>query len=273
MQAGGDLITSAANPLVRLCRSLLSADERREQGMCLVEGIRPAWQAVEHGAAIERLIVAPDLLSSEPARQMVETAHQSGVPVSLMSPSIFARIASREHPSGLAAIVRIPRQDLAGVAPGAGAVFAAVDSGGNPGNLGAIIRTLDSIDGQAIMAIGRGTDPYHPTAVKASMGTVFALAVVQDRSVDEVLRWCSRHGVQSIATSPDALTSHWDAPYRLPCLLLFGNEGTGLSPAEIAACDLSVRIPMAGSAGSLNLAVAAGIMLYEVRRQFPGPLA
>jgi TrmH family RNA methyltransferase len=272
MQAGGDLITSAANPLVRLCRSLLSADERREQGMCLVEGIRPVWQAVEQGAAVERLIVAPDLLRSEPARQMVETAHQSRVPISLMSSAIFAKIASRDHPSGLAAIVRIPWQDLANIAPSAGSLFAAVDSGGNPGNLGTIIRTLDSIGGQAIMALGQGTDPYHPTAIKASMGTVFALAVVQDRSIEEVLDWCSRHGVQSIATSPEALTSHWDAPYRLPCLLLFGSEGTGLSPTEIAACDLSVRIPMAGSAGSLNLSVAAGIMLYEIRRQFPGPL-
>jgi TrmH family RNA methyltransferase len=190
-----------------------------------------------------------------------------------MSPTIFAKIASREHPSGLSAIVRIPRTELAEVAPDTKALFAAVDSGGNPGNLGAIIRTLNSVGGQAIMALGRGTDPYHPTAIKASMGTAFALAVVQDRSLDEVLRWCSRYGVQSIATAPDAAISHWDAPYRLPCLLLFGSEGAGLSPAGIAACDLSVRIPMAGSAGSLNLAVAAGVILYEVRRRFPGPLA
>jgi TrmH family RNA methyltransferase len=267
------VITSTANPLVRLCRDLLVADERRKRGLCLVEGIRPVWEAVEHRAAVVRLIVAPDLLRSEPARQMVEDAFQSNVPVAMVSRGVFERIASRDHPSGLAAIVGIPTLSLAALAPDPSALLAAVDSGGNPGNLGAIIRTLDGVRGGALFAVGQGTDPYHPTAIKASMGAVFSLRIVQNVPVQEVLRWCARHGVQTIATTPAATVSHWDAPYRLPCLLLFGSEGQGLSEPEILACDLSVRIPMAGSGDSLNLAVAAGIMLYEVRRHFPGSLA
>jgi TrmH family RNA methyltransferase len=266
------LITSTGNALVRFCRGLLSAEGRRTQELCLVEGIRPVWQAVEHGAAIERLIVAPDLLRSEAARQMVESAARAGVLVTAVSTAVFERIASREHPSGLAAIVQIPRTDLATLAPDGSDLFVGVDSGGNPGNLGAIMRTAEAVGAQGMIAIGQGTDPYHPTAIKASMGTVFALRVVQVRSVAEVLRWCERHGIITIATSPDATTNHWEGVYRPPCLLLFGSEGAGLSRAEIAACDQSLRIPMAGSADSLNLAVAAGIMLYEVRRSFPGPL-
>jgi TrmH family RNA methyltransferase len=230
------------------------------------------WQAVEHGLPIERLIVAPELLRSEPARQMVDTAARAGVSVAEVSPGIFERIASREHPAGLAAIVQIPRRDLPALAPAGVGLFAAVDSGGNPGNLGAIMRTAEAVGSRGIIAIGQGTDPYHPAAIKASMGTVFSLTVAQVQSAAEVLGWCAQHGIQTIATSPTAATSHWEEVYRLPCLLLFGSEGEGLSSREIAACDQSVRIPMAGSADSLNLAVAAGIMLYEVRRRFPDPL-
>lgn len=263
---GETLITSAANHVARRLRALALRKHRREEGACVVEGIRPVWQAVEHGAGVEMLIVAPDLLTSEPAGRMVEEAERSGTPVVRFGADLFERVAEREHPSGLAAIVRTPRRRLADLPFARDGLYVALDGAGNPGNLGAIARTLDAVGGTGLIVFGRATDPFHPTAVKASMGTVFALTVVEAGGAGEVLAWCGEQRIRSVATSGERGASHWAISYAPPCLLLFGSEGSGLPDATLAACAAIARIPMAGSAGSLNLAVAAGIVLYEARR-------
>jgi TrmH family RNA methyltransferase len=263
---GEMLITSAANPIARRMRALGLRKQRRAEGACVVEGIRPVWQALEHGAELEMLIVAPDLLSSDPARGMVEQARQSGVQVALFAAALFERLAERDHPSGLAAIVRTPRRTLDGMFVHRDGIFLAVDGAGNPGNLGTILRTMDAVGGRGVILVGHATDPYHPTAVKASMGTVFAVPMAEAAGIGEVLTWCAAHDVRAIATSGDTGQPHWSISFSPPCLLLFGSEGAGLPEATRQACSATARIPMVGSAGSLNLAVAAGVILYEARR-------
>ncbi|MGH2410280.1 MAG: TrmH family RNA methyltransferase, partial [Chloroflexota bacterium] len=145
-------------------------------------------------------------------------------------------------------------------------VLIALHEVGNPGNLGTILRTLDAIDGTAMITIGESTDPYHPSAVKASMGTLFRIPMVHLDRADELMAWAQARGITVIGASERAARSHWEQPPIPPCLLLLGHEGRGLPPDLLAACGQQVRIPMAGTAGSLNLAVAAGILLYEARR-------
>lgn len=263
-------ITSTANPLIkRLQRLLAQRKQRQAEGAFVVEGIRGVWQAVESGADVELLVLAPDLLTSEQAWSMLQQQIEAGRRVVTVSPSVYATLAEREHPSGLAAVVRIPATSLETLPVDREALFVGLYQIGNPGNLGTILRTLDAVGGAALITLGEATDPYHPTAVRASMGTLFTQPVASVRQPDALLAWCREQGIGIVTTSNSAPTDHWSARYPERCLLLFGSEGEGLPDGLLAAGDLAVRIPMYGSADSLNLAVAAGVLLYEVRRQHP----
>lgn len=260
-------IESAANPFIKRIRALEQRKGREEHGAFFVEGIQPVWQAVEAGAAIETLVVAPELLTSAPARAMVEQQRAAGMPVVEVSAAVYARLATRENPSGLGAVIRIMRQGIDALTVAPASLVVALHEIGNPGNLGTIVRTVDAVGGNGIVLIGDTTDPYHPSAVKASVGTLFRLPVVHAARIDDVLAWCTAHEVAVVTTSARAARDHWDVAYPAPALVLFGNEGRGLPQEVVRRGNLSVRIPMHGGASSLNLAVAAGVLLYEMLRQ------
>ncbi len=262
-----DLITSVANPLVKRMRLLADRKHRRREAAYVVQGIQPVWQAVEAGAGIETLVVAPGLLRHEGAAAMVATQESAGVSVARLSDELFTRLADRDGPSGLAAIVRSQPRVLADLAVGAGSVFVALHEAGNPGNLGTIVRTASAAGADGVILIGPSADPYDPAAVKASMGALFTVPVAAAATAAEFLAWAASKGVRVIAASGRAEAGYWDADLTPPGALLLGSEGSGLPADLIEAADLRVSIPMTGTAESLNLAVAAGILLYEVRRR------
>jgi len=261
-----DLIASAANPVVKRMRLLGDRKHRRREGAFVVEGIQPVWQAVEAGADVEVLVVAPDLLGGSPAAGMVAVQEAAGTRVARVTAELFARVSARDGPSGLAAIVRARVPGLAGLAVRPDAVFVALHEVGNPGNLGTIIRTADAAGAAGVVLIGAAADPFDPTAVRASMGALFATPVASAAEAAEFFAWAAGSGVTVVTTSARARTSFWEADYPRPVALLLGAEGAGLPGDALAAGDLQVRIPMTGTAESLNLAVAAGLLLYQVRR-------
>jgi RNA methyltransferase, TrmH family len=253
------LISSAANPVVKRMRLLGDRKHRRREGAFVVEGIQPVWQAVDAGADVEVLVVAPDLLDSSPAAGMVAEQEAAGVRVARLTGELFARVSARDGPSGLAAIVRGRVPGLASLPVTPDAVFVALHEIGNPGNLGTIIRTADAAD---------------PVAVKASMGALFAVPVARAADPAEFFAWAAGSAVTVVTTSAKARTSFWEASYARPLTLLLGAEGAGLQDDVLAAGDLQVAIPMTGTAESLNLAVAAGLLLYQARRpDLTGPAA
>jgi RNA methyltransferase, TrmH family len=262
-----EVISSAANPLVKRVRLLADRKHRRRESAFVVQGIQPVWQAAEAGARIEVLIVAPGLLRHPGALAMVAAHEQAGIRVARLSDELFARIADRDGPSGLAAIVRAPPLALRDLRAGPGDLFAALHSAGNPGNIGTIIRTASATGAAGVILIGPSADPYDPVAVKASMGALFSVPVAGAGTAEEFLEWAARGGVTVAAASGQAGTSCWEADLRLPLALLLGSEGDGLPDDLLAAAGLRVAIPMTGTAESLNLAVAAGVLLYEVRRR------
>ncbi len=225
------LISSAANPVVRRMRLLGDRKHRRREGAFVVEGIQPVWQAVEAGADVEVLVVAPDLLGGSPAAEMVAGQEAAGTRVARVTGELFARLSVRDGPSGLAAIVRARVPGLASLPVTPGSVFVALHEVGNPGNLGTIIRTADRAAGPA-----------------------------------EFFAWAGGAGVCVVTTSAKAPISFWEAGYPRPVALLLGAEGAGLPDEVLAAGDVQVRIPMTGTAESLNLAVAAGLLLYQARK-------
>jgi RNA methyltransferase, TrmH family len=262
-----ELITSAANPLIKRVRLLADRKHRRRESAFVVQGIQPVWQAVEAGADVELLIVAPELLRHPGANAMVAAREAAGVRVARLSAEIFGRIADRDGPSGLAAIVRTAPLRLAGLHTGPDALIAALHEAGNPGNLGTIIRTASAAGAAGVVLIGPSADPYDPAAVKASMGALFTVPIAITASYAEFADWAAERGLTVVAASGRAASSCWEAELRPPLALLLGSEGAGLPEDVLAAADLRVAIPMTGTAESLNLAVAAGILLYEVRRR------
>ncbi|MDR2983718.1 MAG: RNA methyltransferase [Nocardiopsaceae bacterium] len=261
-----ELITSAANPLIKRVRLLGERRHRRREGAFVVQGAQPVWQAVEAGADIEVLITAPELLR-EPAAGMVTEQEARGVRVALLSGALFARIADREGPTGLAAIIRAHTPGLDALDVRTDSVFVALHEVANPGNLGTIIRTADAAGGAGVILVGPSTDPFDPVAVKASMGALFSVPVVAEPSADAFVDWCHQHGVTVAVTSPAGTGSFWDTEIPRPVAIVMGSEGPGLPGDVISAGDIRLRIPMTGTAESLNLAVATGILLYEAFRQ------
>jgi TrmH family RNA methyltransferase len=258
------IITSPANPLVKRIRKLADRKQRRAEGVFVVDGIQPVWRAIDAGADIETLVVAPELIEGGPAERMVAEFEASGGPVTRLGRAVFASISEREGPTGVAAIVRQPAPDLADLPVGPDSVFVALYEVANPGNLGTIIRTADSFGVGGVLLVGPSADPYAPAAVKATMGSLFALPVVPVVDVDAMFDWATAAGVSTVATSARGPAPAPDVPFPKPLLALFGSEGGGLPSGVVDRSDLAVRIPMRGTASSLNLAVAAGIVLYLV---------
>jgi RNA methyltransferase, TrmH family len=272
-----EVITSAANPLVKRVRLLADRKHRRREGAFVVQGIQPVWQAVEAGADIEVLVIAPDLLRHAGAAAMVAAQEAAGVRVARLSGELFGRIADRDGPSGLAAIARMPSlRSLGDLRVGPDSLFVALHSAGNPGNLGTIVRTASAAGAGGVILIGPSADQYDPAAVKASMGALFSVPVVPVASDAEFLDWtrdassgaaAGSGRLRVAAASGRASVSCWDVDLAPPIAVLLGSEGTGLPDDLLDAADLRVAIPMTGTAESLNLAVAAGVLLYEVRRR------
>jgi len=265
-----ETISSAANPLVKRVRLLANRKYRREQGVFMVEGIQPVWRAVAAGWQVEALIADEDLRPDSPAARMLADAAERGTRVVHLTHDLFQRLANRDGTPSLLAIVRSRHLELTDLAVAPGSVFVALNQISNPGNLGTILRTADAVGGSGVILIGDCTDPYAPTSVKASMGSIFAVPVARTADATSFLDWSGQHRVVVLATSGRAETEHWDLPYQPPLALLFGSEGDGLPAELLARADTRIKIPMTGTAESLNLAAAAAVLLYEVKRHAVG---
>ena len=261
------MITSQKNPLAKRIRKLQRKKYRQQEGAFYIEGIRAVLAALEQDAPVETIIYAPELLTSDVALEAVAEQERRGARVASVSSDVFASFSDRDNPYGLGAIVQVRLQSLWDLPVGRRDVYVALDSVSDPGNLGTIVRTLDSAGAAGLILVGQSTDPFHPTAAKASMGALFSLPVAEEEEMETVWRWCREKGLFTIATSAGANESFWDAAYRFPALLIMGSEGEGLGAEVLAEAHLSVTIPMRGTSSSLNLAVATGVLLYELRRR------
>ena len=266
-----ELITSTSNPLVRRVRKLRHRKYRESENVFLIEGIAHVRQAIDNGADIEQILVSPDLLTSRPTLDVVAAQEASGTRVTRLGREAFESIMERDHPSGLAATVRSTDHPLTTLTAAPGDFFDALYDVGNPGNLGSIIRTVDAVGGHGVIIVGDSTDHRHPAAVKASMGTLFTVPIFQTKSLDDLFAWSMMENVRVVTTSVRGDRLLWDTSFEEPTLFLFGSEAMGLPEEVLRRGDLSVRLPMDGAASSLNLAVAAGVILYEVRRQRQAP--
>lgn len=252
-----NLITSTSNSLIKQARALRQKKARNESGLFLVEGIHHVGEAVEAGWEIDTILYASGLLTSPFAHELISRFSFKPQPVTAQ---VMEALADKDNPQGILAIVRQRKSQLKDLGPFTRAV--ALVSPQDPGNVGTILRTLDAVGADVLFLLDGGVELYHPTVVRASMGTLFWKPVIQ-ASFAEFLDWSRKGKIQLIGTSAKADVDYQTLVPQIPWVLVLGNEQKGLSKEQTAACDVSVSLPMQGRVSSLNLAVAAGVLLYQ----------
>jgi TrmH family RNA methyltransferase len=257
-------ISSVSNPRIKFVRSLRRRATREESGQFFVEGIRAVAEAIQLGVGVETVIIASNLLTSKLAHDLVRQVPRSARLE--VTADVFRSLSVQENPQGLGAVVHQHWTDLDSVQAEMSLCWMALESVRYPGNLGTVLRTSEAVGGAGVILLGQATDPYDPLCVRASMGAIFSQRVVR-ADLGTLLTWKRRSGGFVVGTSPSAETDYQAVIYPSPLVLLMGSEQHGLSADLVAACDCLVRIPMVGRCDSLNLAVSASTVLYEVFNQ------
>lgn len=264
-------ITSAANPLIKTLKTLHSKKGRGETGLFLAEGARLAVEAADLGVWPETLLFAPAALDRPQVRALIDKAEAARVRVIETSESLLGQVSKRDNPQ---TVIGAYRQRLARLDEISGDTVVALEGVRDPGNLGTILRTADSTGAAGVVLVGECCDPFSVEAVRASMGSLFAVKVAHAR-FDQVLAFKRQQGAELWGASLGGQHVSAEASAPAKVVLLMGNEQSGLSNAMAAACDRSVRLPMRGRADSLNLAIATGVLLYDLwrRRGYDGARA
>jgi len=256
------LISHPNDPQFRLLRQLQSARGREQTNQYLIEGIRHVARAHEARAAFSSLFVEPSKLSNPFGQKLARRIRQAGVPQFRIAPHLYRELTLASEPQGIAAILRKPQTSLDAIGRAHSALWLAVESIDQPGNLGTIIRTAEASGAAGIFVLGQGADPWDPACVRATMGALFSLRLIQC-SNREFIQWSRTNHVKIVASSPAGLMTFKAFGGRKPMAILIGSEKVGLSEELLEAADFTVRIPMKGQSDSINAAVAAGVLLFQ----------
>jgi TrmH family RNA methyltransferase len=259
------VITSLTNERVKAIRALEMRKERRRTGLFVAEGASILVTAREAGFVPEALVYQAGTASSPIPRGLVAWALRAGAECLEVSEAVLAKLASKDNPQSLLAVFRQRWADAPAPARvPKGAAWLALEEVRDPGNLGTIIRTVDAVGGGGLILIGTCCDPYSREAVRATMGSIFAVPLVRmERGA--FLAWRGGWTGDVIGTHLEAKDDFRHVAGKGPVLLVMGSEGPGLSPELTRAATRLVKIPMAGRLDSLNLAVATALVLYQIR--------
>jgi RNA methyltransferase, TrmH family len=248
-------------------RSLVRRETRRAEGCFWIEGPRSFVQAYEARLEFDAVVYCPLLVKSRAVEVLVRRVAASGARRVRVTPEQFRTVCTLERASGIGAIVKQRWTPLAQAEPTRGLCWLVVEEIRSPGNLGSILRTAEACAVGGVIFVGPRCDPFDPAVVRASMGGISHLALVRTTHA-ELSIWVRKHQVELIGLTPDADRLWTEVPDATAIGLVIGEERQGLSSELRAMCHTRVRLPMAGRADSLNVGVAAGVMMYEfVRRR------
>jgi 23S rRNA (uridine2479-2'-O)-methyltransferase len=264
---------SVRNARFQQWQALLASRQKRQRtGEFLVHGVRPLTIAVQRGWPVHALIYEDGRPLSQWAKQILRDTAGRAEQVAMTTELITELGEKAEEPPELLAVAAIPPDDYARIATTADFLGLAFDRPSSPGNIGTLVRSADAFGAAGVVVTGHAADPYDPKSVRASTGSLFAVPVVRDASPQGVLAWVDslrRKGlpVAVVGTDEHGTAGIADHDLTRPALLVVGNETSGLSAAWREACDVVLRIPITGTASSLNAANAGTIALYEAARQ------
>ncbi|MCX7587759.1 TrmH family RNA methyltransferase [Phenylobacterium sp. 58.2.17] len=255
------LVTSLTNPTVKSVRGLHLRKEREQSGLFVAEGLKIVTEAVELGHAPRILMYGKDAEGHPLLKRAIQATLAARGEVIEVTQDILAKVSRRDNPQAVVAVFAQVFTPLTTLDPAAATCFVALHRVRDPGNLGTIVRTADAAGCGAVILVGDCCDPFSVEAVRATMGSIFAVPIAKATEA-EFAGWRSSWPGSVVGTLLSATVDHRQASYAKPAMILMGNEQQGLTPEMAALCDVNVKIPMRGRADSLNLSVATGIMIY-----------
>lgn len=262
-------VTSLQNEKVKHVVKLRRRAHRDEQGLLIVEGERELRCALKNNRRPISLFYCRDFFADKNEAVLVGQCRAAGAEVISCAPQVFAKMAYREKPEGLLAIVPQIKLSLADLKLSPEPLLIVAEAIEKPGNLGTILRSSDAAGAAAVIVCDRCTDVNNPNVVRASTGAVFTIPVAETSS-EETIKWLRAKKIQILAASPHANLEYTQVDFRRGTAIVVGEEHRGLSELWMKAADLQVRIPMRGQIDALNVAAATNILLFEAARQRHG---
>jgi RNA methyltransferase, TrmH family len=259
-------ISSTANPRIKVATRLRERSARDASGLTLVDGAREISRALASGIEVVELFACFEQAGSEDARSALALAAAAGIAPVTVSSGVLARLAYGHRSDGVVAIARVPPTDLERLSLPADPFVVVVESIEKPGNLGAILRSADGAGVDALIAADPLADVFSPNAIRASLGTIFAVPIAL-ATTTATLAWLRSRDIAPIVARVDGAVSYQEADLTGPIAIVLGNEARGLADPWSEPAITAVRLPMLGLADSLNVSAAAAILLYEARRQ------
>ena len=252
---------------------LTNRSKRSRSGEFLIQGVRPVTMAVRAGWPMAAILHPVGRSLSSWAQDILVRADPAA-PRIAVAPDLLTELGGKEEPPEILAVGLVADDDLQRLRVDAGFLGLVLDRPTSPGNIGTLVRSAEALGATAVLVVGHAADPYDPVAVRASTGSLFAVAVVRQPSAQTVLGWVTAERERGLDLRILGTDEHGDTPLdgpaigHRPALLVVGNETSGMSRAWHEACDQTLSIPMPGAtASSLNAAVAGSIALYEAARR------
>jgi TrmH family RNA methyltransferase len=260
------IITSRDNSLLRQARAV--RDGKVEE-LIFIEGLRLCEEALRSGLLLEAVIFSEEIARKERAAPLIAELTRVCERVASVGERLLESISYTKTPQGIVLLARRPNTSEARLSDAIrdAPLLVVMHQINNPVNVGAILRAAEAAGATGAIATRNATDPFSPKALRGAMGSAFRLPIWNGASYNEAIAWCDSRDIFSVCADVRASSNYTDVDWRRPCALILGPESAGLTPAEISEASETVRIPMQGLVESLNVSVAAGILLYEAVRQ------
>jgi TrmH family RNA methyltransferase len=265
-------ITSRDNSLLRQARAV--RDGKIDE-LIYVEGLRLCEEAQRSGLRIEAVIVSEELLRKERAASSITELSRVSKRTASVSEKLLESISFTKTPQGIVVLAERPESSEERLSAGLGAdpLIVVLHQINNPVNVGAILRTAEAAGASGVITTKNTSDPFSPKSLRGAMGSAFRLPIWMGVSFEKVVEWCHARGIVTACADGEATTDYTDLDWTQGSALLLGPESTGFTAEELMNADRSVKIPMKGLAESLNVSVAAGILLFEAARQRAAKIA
>ena len=257
------IITSKDNEIIKNIKKLKEKKYRDQENKFIVEGIKMVQEALTEQAKISKIVICEDCINDGTISQelLYEIAKQDCIYV---SEKVFQSITDVTNPQGILAVLEkengedkiLYDEDI----------IVVLDGIQDPGNLGTILRTLDSVNLKQIILSEQTADPYNPKVVRSTMGAIYRVNMIRSKNIIETLKNMKKHKYDIVVTSLQTNESIYDIDYKKKVIVI-GNEANGVSKEVMELANKKVKIPMLGKTESLNAAVATGIILYEALKQ------
>jgi TrmH family RNA methyltransferase len=259
-------ITSRDNSLLRQARAVRDG---KEDELIFIEGLRLCVEALKSKLELEAVIASEELIRKPQASESFTEISKAAKRVATVSEKLLETISYTKTPQGIVVLARRPEatQQRLEASLTNKALLVVLHQINNPVNVGAILRTAEAAGATGMITTRNTSDPFSPKALRGAMGSAFRLPVWRNAGFDEAISWCRERGINLVATDVAADLKHTDWDWKRESALVLGPESTGLTDDEVGAADWTVKIPMHGEVESLNVSVAAGVILYEAARQ------